>query len=147
MDGYMKGSGLHSEWIHTAGHQDLSGSVALEGGGIGTAFHVDSKLNYQFGGLVVDQDDVVGGAKVLNAFEGMFSAMHFIGSTTEERLGNAQMELVKALSDWLDRILKNITLDLSHHAFIPPGGGVFTFQNPRFSAAGDLLFDVIYQAP
>jgi hypothetical protein len=43
--------------------------------------------------------------------------------------------------------LSQLALDLSQHTFIPPGGGVFTYQNPRFSNAGDLFFDVIYRAP
>jgi hypothetical protein len=36
---------------------------------------------------------------------------------------------------------------MKEHKFIPPGGGVFTFQNPIFTQAGDLFFDVIYRAP
>ena len=83
----------------------------------------------------------------MNAFEGLFKEFGFIGSTTEERLDNQQADTVNNIKDSLTEALNNITLDLSSQSFIPPGGGVFTFQNPRFSAAGDLLFDVIYKAP
>jgi hypothetical protein len=48
----------------------------------------------------------------------------------------------------LENTLAHIKVDLSHHQFIPPGGGTFTFQNLRFSGqTGDLMLDVIYQAP
>ena len=36
---------------------------------------------------------------------------------------------------------------MTQHAFIPPGGGVYALSTARFSAAGDVLLDVIYQAP
>jgi len=151
MDGYTKRVGVlghdHTEWIHMAGHQDLTGSVTLDVQGMGTAFQVDPVVTYAFGDVVVDNDSIEGGAKVLNAFETAFQALHITGSTTAEKLANQQRELVSNLSAWLDQVLKNITVDLSQHAFIPPGGGVFTFQNLRFSNVGDLIFDVIYQAP
>lgn len=151
MDGYTLRVGelghFHTEWIHMAGRQNLSGSVTLTGGGIGVDFKLTPDVNYSFGDLIVDQNEVEGGAKVLDAFEEMFKFMTIIGSTTEEKLHNQQQKLVDNLRTWLDDILKKIDVDLSQHAFIPPGGGVFTFQNPRFSEAGDLLFDVIYQAP
>jgi hypothetical protein len=150
MDGYTKtvDFGLfslghyHTEWIHMQGHQDLSGTVTLNAAGNATNFTLTPNVNYAFSGIVVDNDTVAGGANVLTAFEGAFT-----GGTTAERLQSQQQDLVHTLHTWLDQVLQNIQLDLNQHSFIPPGGGVFTFQRPRFSNAGDLLFDVIYQTP
>jgi hypothetical protein len=151
MDGYTltadfgafgKAGHYHTEWIHMEGHQDLAGSVTLTGGGIGTGFNLVPAVEHGFRGLVVDNESVEGGAQVLTAFEDFFT-----GKTTAEALRNQQQGDVNNLSTWLDQVLRDINLDLSQHAFIPPGGGVFTFQNPRFSRAGDLIFDVIYQGP
>jgi hypothetical protein len=147
MDGYTLGARWHTEWMRAAGRKNLSGSVTLPGGGIGADFQLKAEAKHGFGDLIVDKDEVVGGAVVLNAFEDVFKDMSFIGSTTKERLDHQQEDLVEHLKKWLDEIFDHINVDLSQHAFIPPGGGTFTFQNPRFSQAGDLIFDVIYQAP
>lgn len=156
MDGYTKEvdlgrlgdlGGYHTEWIHIAGHQDFSGSIQLNEGSRDTEdsarnFVLTATVTNEFNGLVVDEKETEGGAKVLTVFQDVFT-----GSTFEESLSNAQREDVNNIRVWLDQVIKNVGLDLSQHAFIPPGGGVFTFQNPRFSKAGDLLFDVIYKAP
>lgn len=146
MDGYTKRAGslghYHTEWIHMEGYQDLSGSITLEATGIGTGFKVRPTLTYKFGDPQVTNNAVEGGAKVLTAFEQAFT-----GGTTAEKLHNLQAELVSQISGWLDHILSNFSMNLTQHVFIPPGGGAFTFQNARFSPAGDITFDVIYQAP
>jgi hypothetical protein len=108
---------------------------------------VQPTLTHTFGDLVVDSDDIWGVAKASQFFEKLGEDMHLAGDTTAERLQNQQRDMVDHLRVSLDTWLNNVTLDLGQHAFIPPGGGVFTFQNPRFSNAGDLIFDVIYQAP
>ncbi|MBR0779428.1 hypothetical protein JQ625_31805 [Bradyrhizobium diazoefficiens] len=142
MDGYTMGANIHSEGIHMEGYQDLSGSIALVANGIGTDFNIKPTLTYKFGEPVVTKDDVDGGAKVLTVFQKAFT-----GSTTAEKLHNLQADLINQISGWLNRVLSNFSVNLTQHVFIPPGGGVFTFQNARFSPAGDLTFDVIYQAP
>ena len=147
MDGYTKrfdiGMGEwghhHTEWIHMQGHRDLSGTVTLQAQGAGADFKVVPVVSYQFGGVAVDNDSIGGGANVLNAFEGTFT-----GSTTAERLQSQQQGMVNSLQSWLDQVLRSINLDLSHHMFIPPGGAVLTFQSPRFTSAGDLLFSISY---
>jgi len=142
MDGYTKGAEWHTEGIHMEGYQDLSGSITLEATGIGTDFKVKPTLAYKFGDPVVTRNDVDGGAKVLTAFEKTFT-----GRSTAEKVHNMQADLMNRISGWLDHVLSNFSVNLAQHAFIPPGGGVFTFQSARFSPAGDLTFDVIYQAP
>lgn len=153
MDGYTKGFNIglgewgnhHTEWIHTEGHQTFSSTLTLSGGTKedGTDFDLEPTLSpIQFSEMHVDKDEVKGGAKALNFFEGTFT-----GGTTQERLKNQQAASVDKIRSSLQTALKEIVVDLSAHSFIPPGGGVFTFQRPRFSLAGDLLFDVIYKAP
>jgi hypothetical protein len=152
MDGYTKKflgiGGWHTEWMHIEGHQNFSAQLTFTGGGSGLTFDLEPHLSeLKFTEMQVDNDSIEGGAKVLNAFEGASKACNFQGSTTSERLGNQQAELVEKLKNQLTTALSKIEMNLSQQSFIPPGGGVFTFQNPRFSDAGDLLFDVIYQAP
>jgi hypothetical protein len=146
MDGYTKRVGsighFHTEWIHMEGYQDFHGAVTLTTKGIGTGFNVLPQLTYRFDDPVVTNNAVEGGAKVLTAFEQVFT-----GGSTAEKLRNLQANMVGHISGWLEHVFNNFSVALTQHAFIPPGGGVFTFQNCRFSLAGDLLFDVIYQAP
>jgi hypothetical protein len=146
MDGYTLKlgalGGYHTEWIYIGGHRNFSSRLLLTGGGSGSTFDLEPKLGpLNFTAMQVDRDEIKGGAVVLNAFE------ELTGSTTAERLGNQQSSLVDNLKQQLEASLGQVQMDLSQQSFIPPGAGVFTFQNPRFSMAGDLLFDVIYQAP
>lgn len=159
MDGYTKSFNIgiggdwgnhHTEWIHAEGHRTFSSTLTLTGGTIdnGTDFDLEPTLSpISFSAVKVDKDEVKGGANVLNFFEGLFKDVGFVGSTTKDRLQNQQAETVEYLKISLENALKKIEMDLSAQSFIPPGGGVFTFQRPRFSNAGDLLFDVIYKAP
>jgi hypothetical protein len=142
MDGYLHIIGSHTEWIHTRGRVRFSGNVTLSADYSKGYFALQPTLQYSFGPLAVEQDDVVGGAVVLNAFESVFRDIGLQGSTTAQRLGSAQRRSIEDLKSWLEHGLRNINLDLSHHAFIPPGGSVMAFRNPQFSQHGDLLFDV-----
>jgi hypothetical protein len=151
MDGYTLGmrgkSAFHSEWMHSEGHLEMTGSVEFTGRQIGAPFELNPKLTYNFGSLVVDNDTMKGGAHVLNALEVVFQAMGMPGKTTRDRLTNYMNQRITDWSTWMKDILEKIDVDLSNHAFIPPGGGVFTFSKPRFTEAGDLMWNVIYIAP
>jgi hypothetical protein len=146
-DGYTFVVKEHTEWIHFEGSQPLSGTVTLNGSGIGVGFQLTPALNYQFGDVQVNTAEVGGFAKVEEAAGWLGKKLKISGKTPAELLRNQQRHDVENLRSWLDGALQNVQISLSQHAFIPPGGGVFTFQNPRFSNAGDLFFDVIYQAP
>ncbi len=134
-------------WVHRGGFQQLEGSLELISQGINTDFKIDSQLNYSFHPVCVNDASTEGLAKVSNFFEGVFKTLNLIGETYEEQVQNQQTDLLKQLKSLLDEELNQLRTDISQHAFIPPGGGVFTFQNLRFSKAGDLIFDAIYQAP
>ncbi len=151
MDGYTLGmrgkSAFHSEWIHMEGHVDLTGSVELVGSDIGADFKLTPKLTYKFENIVLDNNSVVGGAKVLEALGQFLKMMDAVGETPAEGLSNVMQKYVKNWSDWLEGVFKQFDVNLKQHAFIPPGGGVFTFSKPRFTTAGDLIWNVIYIAP
>jgi hypothetical protein len=142
MDGYTLGAHWHTEDIYMDGHQDFSGVVDLQAQGIGVDFKVTPAFNFNFGDTQVTRYEIDGGANVLTAFEEVFT-----GSSTAEKLHNLQADAVASLSRWINQVFGSFKVSMAQHAFIPPGGGVFTFQNPRFTPAGDLIFDAIYQAP
>lgn len=52
-----------------------------------------------------------------------------------------------AIEKMLKRVLESIDIAMDKFALIPPGEDVFTFSSPRFTAAHDLMLDVIYKAP
>jgi hypothetical protein len=148
MDGYLLTSPYtNTEGIYQGGHRKLEGAAELTGSGSGVAFQLGSTISHQFGDPIVDENNIWGGATVLEGFGVFFKALGIIGSTPGETMVALQKQDADHLQTWLDQVLKNINVALGEHAFIPPGGGVFTFNTPRFSAAGDLLFNVIYLAP
>lgn len=137
----------HTEWNYVDGHQDISGALTMAGNAIGTDFSMESHLEYNIGSPVVDKNEVGGFANVTEAVGTVVKELGLIGTTPQELLRNGQAELGGALREALSRSLSLLDADLKQHTFIPPGGGVFTFQNPRFSNAGDLVFEVIYRQP
>lgn len=132
-----------TEWAYTEGHRDLTGSFTLTGNGIGTQFNLQSTLAFNLGEPVVDKNELGGAVKINEAWK----ALKLIPATPEELVKNKGQEILDALKKAMNDSLSQLDLDLKQHTFIPPGGGVFTYQNPRFSNAGDLFFDVIYRAP
>jgi hypothetical protein len=150
MDGYTLAPwdwlSAHTEWIHYEGTSDISAIVELSGEGSSTDFKTRADLKFDrfgdwLGPVQVTNSTIRGGAHVLDAFGSLF------GSSPSESLAGQMSGILGAVRTWIDTALDRIDIDISQQAFIPPGGGVFTFQNLRFSDAGDLIFDVIYQAP
>jgi hypothetical protein len=135
-------NGLESLSVSGSGTRSLSGSIKLTAQGIGTEFTVHPQLNYQFSEIRLG-GETQGFAKATQAFQKLFGLQDM-----QTMLGDAAQQKVNELSNILQNVLDRINIDLSKHQFIPPGGGVFTFQNLHFSnQTGDLIFDVIYQAP
>jgi hypothetical protein len=143
MDGVTHGAEWQTEWIYVDGHQELVGAVELTGGGDCVGFKLQPGVSYTFKDVVIDRNEVGGGAKVLQAFSEMGQAMGLSGSTVQGNLQSAQQANANNIRRWLNEILNGINIDLSSQAFIPPGGSIQTFVNPRFSVAGDLLFDIV----
>lgn len=146
-DGYTVFSDSPSDSIYVDGHQALSGTMSLVDNGIGADFNLESRLDYKVGDPVVDREVVDGFAKVTEALGSALKTLGIIASSPSELLRQAQRAAGEALKSHLRESLARLDTDLRQHTFIPPGGGVFTFQNPRFSDAGDLFFEVIYRAP
>jgi hypothetical protein len=135
---------FRTQYIHVDGHQDYKGTLALTGSGIGTDFVLKSALKYEFKDPVMDKKDT-GGANVLEVMGDIAKAVGLIAETPEQLLVKVQKGTGQKLMETLKQALARLDMDLNQHSFIPPGGGVFTFQNPCFSNAGDLFLDVIYR--
>ncbi|SCW64633.1 hypothetical protein SAMN04487970_102368 [Paenibacillus tianmuensis] len=141
-------AGMETARITASGHRAVSGSLVLsmtddsEG-----AFSVSSQLSYSIGDLQSTKDSS-GFGVVENALSWIPKLLGITGGTIEEMLGNIAAEYVSTVEAALQKALGHVAIDLNQNHFIPPGGGVFAFQNVRFSnETGDLLFDVIYKAP
>jgi hypothetical protein len=135
---------IKTQWIHVEGHQDFTGGIALTGDGIGTDFNLKSNLTYHFGDPVQDKKET-GGLNILSVVGDIAKAVGLTAKTPEEILVGAQKGTAEKLMGTVKNALSRLDMDLNQHSFIPPGGGVFTFQNPLFSNAGDLFLDVIYR--
>ena len=119
----------------------LSGTCKIiEGGENSTDLTMAAVLEHHFGSEIVTK-------KEKNGF-GMDQVwtLNFLDKVNEVSTKAYQTVMI-SLEKCLDESLKQVSIELSQHKFIPPGGGVFTFQDPIFSQAGDLIFPVIYKAP
>ena len=138
----------HTQWQYIEGFQPLSGSLTLSGSDIGTRFALRSQLAYSLGQPVIEKNETDPvWSKITNALGDAFKAVGIFANTPQELLATVQSGLGAVLRDQMEKTLTRLDVDLNQQAFIPPGGGVFTFQNPRFSPAADLVLDVIYIQP
>jgi hypothetical protein len=135
--------GLPTLSVNGSGTRTFNAAIVLTAEGIGTELSIHPDLNNpQFSPIQVS-GDTSGFAKVTQAFQNLFGLQDM-----QTMLSNGAQQKVNEISSVLQVVLSRIDIDLSKHQFIPPGGGVFTFQNLHFSdQTGDLLMDVIYQAP
>jgi hypothetical protein len=138
----------HTQWRYIEGFQPVSGSLTLSGSDIETRFDLRAQLAYSLGQPVPEKNEVDPFfSKITDALGDAFKALGIFANTPEELLATAQSGLSAVLRDQMEKALTRLDVDLNQQAFIPPGGGVFTFQNPRFSPAADLVLDVIYIQP
>lgn len=135
--------GLPTLQVNGSGTRSFSCAITLTVQGIGTEFSIHPDLGEPQPTPIRVEGDTNGFAKVTQAFQKLFGLQDM-----QTMLGNAAEQKVTEITKVLDSVLDRIDINLSKHQFIPPGGGVFTFQNLHFSdQTGDLIFDVIYQAP
>lgn len=137
-----------TSWIVIEGYQNFNATIELECSGNSYNFELNKILKGpKIEDVVVTKDETYGLAnlskdelvkKILNEFLGVETYNQFVDKYHKEYKKIAQKAINNAF--------QKIDLNMSNQAFIPPGGEVFTFQNARFSDAGDLLFDVIYKA-
>jgi hypothetical protein len=146
-DGYAPIVQEPAEWVRVHGHQDISGTLSLVDNSIGAAFNLESHLEYTIGAPVVDKEERSTWAEVAAFFDSAFKTLGISVESPSELIREAQKGVGQKLKSVLQESLARLDMDLRQHTFIPPGGGVFTFRNPRFSTAGDLFFEVIYRAP
>jgi hypothetical protein len=127
------------------GHQNFSGALTLTGSGIATDFNLEAKSSdYKFDDAVIDHRETKG-VNFGDLFSGALKVLGLPFKTNEELYAEAQKQTTRKLVESMKGALSLLDADLKQHCFIPQGGGVFTFQNPCFSNAGDLFLDVIYQ--
>jgi hypothetical protein len=157
----LKGRDFHFDAsIAIEGQQNFSGHINL----LGTGGTLDFKVETTLEPPVIDEwisspqilkNEVNGTATWSdhtwfgdNIATGLFKLFNINAGTTPNTLiEGLNHDVIESLKTTIKESLSRIEIDLKSQAFIPPGGGVFTFQNLRFSDAGDLLFDVIYQTP
>ena len=138
----MNKEGFPTLKVSGKGSRSLTGELTLTAQGIGATFTVHPQMACQFSPVQIE-GDTQGFAKVTKAFNNLFGIPDM-----QTMLSNTTQQKLNELSQVLQNVLSQINIDLSQHQFIPPGGGVFTFQNLHFSdKTGDVIFDVIYCAP
>jgi len=137
----------HTEWNYVEGYQPIIGEITTTCKGTGAQFRVDFDLDFKFGDPQVTRNEIGGFSNVIDAFAQAFKAIGLVGNTPQEGIRNFQKAMENEIRNYLGDAINQIDVNLSQQAFIPPGGGVFEFQNPCWSNAGDLFFDVIYKAP
>lgn len=146
--GFLGGND-RTEGLYNNGHQDIKATLALTGAGGAVDFKIAADIpeeNY-FSQVFVDRHETFGFSNVTEAIGSALKAMSIIGNTPGEMLASATQSQLAKVKNSLNTVLQQIDIQCNQNGFIPPGGGEFTFQNFRFSAAGDAILDIIYQAP
>lgn len=144
IEGQQNFSG-HINLLGTGGTLDFKVEAALEPPIIDDWISSPEILKNEKNGTATWSDHTWFGENIASPLFKLFDIN--AGSTPNSVVEGLNSEVIKTLKATIQKSISRIEIDLKSQAFIPPGGGVFTFQNLRFSDAGDLLFDVIYQAP
>lgn len=135
-------------WLEVNGEQVLNGTVTLTAHGIGKDFALDTDLDFAFSPYDTTKKEAGGTCLITDIFTKIPKWMGLTDGSLIDWLADIVKDVGKGLGGHLKGQLNKIDMDLSNHDFIPPGGGVFTFQNVHFSdKTADLIFEVIYQAP
>jgi hypothetical protein len=140
--------------LHLRGYNHLSGSITIKGDTPMNEqrqpepekFSIQLDADINFKGVEMREDSVSGLIEFSETFESVLKTLNIIGETNVERVRKNQAIMVKLISDTLESRLKSLKVAMNNHAFIPPGGGVFSYQNPHFSSTGNLYIDAIYHS-
>jgi len=140
--------------LHIRGYNQLSGQITIKGDTPMNAqrqpepekFSIQIDADINFSGVEMIEDDVTGIIEFSKNIEGILKSLNIIGETSVDKVRKSQADMVKLISDTLEVKLKNLKVDMNNQAFIPPGGGVFSYQNPHFSSTGNLYIDAIYHS-
>jgi hypothetical protein len=133
------------EWLYVEGQQTLNGAIALTGSGIGASFQLELALTHSFQDYEETKHEV---SPLMTFYDGISTiAKIWGGQTIQEVMTFETVAYTTAMKEKLDSALSGLALDMQQHAFIPPGGGVFTMKEPRFTPAHDLMLDLLYIAP
>ena len=108
------------------------------------SIQLDADINFK--GVEMREDNVSGLIEFSETFESVLKTLNIIGETNVERIKKDQANLIRLISNTLESKLNSLKVEMNNHAFIPPGGGVFSYQNPHFSSTGNLYIDAIYHS-
>jgi hypothetical protein len=138
-----------TEGLYNDGHQDVKATLALtgKGGCLDFRIYADIPETEYFTPVVIDRHQTFGMSHVTEAMGSAFEAIGIIGKTPGDMLASASASQLTAVRNGIRSALGAIDILCNEHVFVPPGGGEFTFQDFRFSDAGDAILDVIYQSP
>ncbi|NEO67984.1 MAG: hypothetical protein F6K52_00210 [Moorea sp. SIO3H5] len=147
----LKSLGRES-WIRLAGFQTFNATIRLKDSGGTEKFQINTETSkdIKFSEVTVEKEEVQGLAKLTKNKDSFASEAFKIlmaQKTANETIADLQKKNREMMKTAIKNNLKTIDMSLAEKSFIPPGRGVFTFQTPSFSYAGDLLFDVIYKTP
>ncbi len=137
----------HIEWLHVSGARELSGNISLATTGTGADFKIETDVTHSFAEYVETEHDKSFLMIVYDALSALGKIFDNNSKSIDEAIASLTKDAVSSISNALNSSLDDVTIALKQQGYIPPGGGVFTFQNPRFTSAGDLMMDVIYIAP
>lgn len=94
----------------------------------------------------MDEDESKGLISFTDTLESIWKALGLQDSTSFERIRRSQEDTINNIRWALDGGLERLNIQMNSHAFVPPGGGAFSYQNPHFSSQGDLYIDAIYHS-
>jgi hypothetical protein len=139
--------GLYLGHAYFDGERSLSGNIELLTKNAGAGFTVFATAKAKSGEPIV-KNEIGGTLRLEEVVKVVLKELGVQGlSLPSELVQESHRVMSTGLADHLEAAIAKFSADQKDHAFVPPGGGVFTFTNPRFSHVGDLFFDVKYIAP
>ncbi|QBF33294.1 hypothetical protein [Thalassococcus sp. S3] len=137
----------HIEWLYYTGSQQITGEVKLSTSGIAADFQIDTDVTYSVGEYNETENEASALMEVYNVVSEILKELDLVGDSIKGAMSTITQNLATEITAALKQGLDSVAIELKQQGYIPPGGGVFSFQNPRFTNAGDLMMDVIYIAP
>lgn len=137
------------------GTQKFSGTILLEGKAdeldgddMLSQFSIKPKLKEKIKFEKFDLDTDSSGYISIQNFIGDALKNTFIPyPSLRDALSATQTAIGVKLASLINDMISKFNIEMTNYAFIPPGGGVLSYQKPHFSTQGDLFIDAIYKTP
>ena len=135
----------HIEWLYVHGGRKLTGDITLAASGTGADFVLEPSVTHQFADYAETKHEK---SLLMSVYAEISEIANFsVVKSIDEVISLVTQLQTETITSALDAVFDDVTIALKHQGYIPPGGGIFSFQKPRFTKAGDLMMDVIYIAP